>query len=257
MAACSAPAGGALSLPGAVVAVRSPGWRLLVAASAAPLPAGGLHCPWACMSVPHRPRPHRTQPPRRRSAAHGSGSHHATPRPDLPPPSPADLPPVLPRFLPAAVLPPIMPSRPAEGFMRPVWYLDSLDIYAPYNPPNTAFSTKNHPGNLCKKTSPVPPKGGRGNGFGPIDGPKKCRYHSSQAKATRPRPPDPPPGTVQRGPSERADTAHGLGHPPKCPSERSGAARKGAGANRRRSNATVTVTAGTTGGSKKGPGRCA
>lgn len=57
--------------------------------------------------------------------------------------------------------------------MRPVWYLDSLDIYAPYNPPNTAFSTKNHPGNLCKKTSPVPPKGGRGNGFGPIDGPKK------------------------------------------------------------------------------------
>lgn len=179
------------------------------------------------------------------------------PRPDLPPPSPADLPPVLPRFLPAAVLPPIMPSRPAEGFMRPVWYLDSLDIYAPYNPPNTAFSTKNHPGNLCKKTSPVPPKGGRGNGFGPIDGPKKCRYHSSQAKATRPRPPDPPPGTVQRGPSERADTAHGLGHPPKCPSERSGAARKGAGANRRRSNATVTVTAGTTGGSKKGPGRCA
>lgn len=108
------------------------------------------------------------------------------PRPDLPPPSPADLPPVLPRFLPAAVLPPIMPSRPAEGFMRPVWYLDSLDIYAPYNPPNTAFSTKNHPGNLCKKTSPVPPKGGRGNGFGPIDGPEKCRYHPRQAEATRP-----------------------------------------------------------------------
>lgn len=70
--------------------------------------------------------------------------------------------------------------------MRPVWYLDSLDIYAPYNPPNTAFSTKNHPGNLCKKTSPVPPKGGRGNGFGPIDGPKKCRYHPRQAEATRP-----------------------------------------------------------------------
>ena len=70
--------------------------------------------------------------------------------------------------------------------MRPVWYLDSLDIYAPYNPPNTAFSTKNHPGNLCKKTSPVPPKGGRGNGFGPIDGPEKCRYHPRQAEATRP-----------------------------------------------------------------------
>ena len=78
---CSAPAGGGLFLPGAVVAVRSPGWRLLVAASAAPLPAGGLRCPWACMSAPHRPRPHRPQPPRRRSAAHGSGSHHATPGP--------------------------------------------------------------------------------------------------------------------------------------------------------------------------------
>ena len=33
------------------------------------------------MSTPHRPRPHRPQPPRRRSAAHGSGSHHATPGP--------------------------------------------------------------------------------------------------------------------------------------------------------------------------------
>ena len=36
-----------------------------------------------------------------------------------------------------------------------------------------------------QKTSPVPPKGGRGNGFGPIDGPKKCRYHPRQAEATR------------------------------------------------------------------------
>lgn len=93
MAACSAPAGGGLSLPGAVVAVRSPGWRLLVAASAAPLPAGGLHCPWACMSAPHRPRPHRPQPPRRQSAAHGSGSHHATPGPICRPSCPGSCPP--------------------------------------------------------------------------------------------------------------------------------------------------------------------
>lgn len=84
-------------------------------------------------------------------------AHTMPPRPDLPPPSPADLPPVLPRFLPAAVLPPIMPSRPAEGFMRPVWYLDSLDIYAPYNPPITAFSTKKSPRKFVQKNFPSPP----------------------------------------------------------------------------------------------------
>lgn len=196
MAACSAPAGGALSLPGAVVAVRSPGWRLLVAASAAPLPAGGLHCPWACMSAPHRPRPHRTQPPRRRSAAHGSGSHHATPRPDLPPPSPADLPPVLPRFLPAAVLPPIMPSRPAEGFMRPVWYLDSLDIYAPYNPPNTAFSTKNHPGNLCKKLPQSPLKGDGGTVLALLTARKNAAIIRGKRRPHGPPPSEPPRATT-------------------------------------------------------------
>lgn len=37
-----------------------------------------------------------------------------------------------------------------------------------------------------QKNFPSPPKGGRGNGFGPIDGPKKCRYHPRQAEATRP-----------------------------------------------------------------------
>lgn len=35
-----------------------------------------------------------------------------------------------------------------------------------------------------QKNFPSPPKGGRGNGFGPIDGPKKRRYHPSQAEAT-------------------------------------------------------------------------
>lgn len=213
--------------------------------------------PWACMSAPHRPRPHRPQPPRRQSAAHGSGSHHATPGPIcrrcLPlicrPSCPGSCPPPFCRRSCPAARRRVLCAR--SGILI-AW------IYTPPIIPQTQhFPQKIAPEICAKKTSPVPPKGGRGNGFGPIDGPKKCRYHSSQAKATRPRPPDPPPGTVQRGPSERADTAHGLGHPPKCPSERSGAARKGAGANRRRSNATVTVTAGTTGGSKKGPGRCA
>lgn len=71
--------------------------------------------------------------------------------------------------------------------MRPVWYLNSLDIYAPYNPPITAFSTKKSPRKFVQKNFPSPPlKGGRGNGFGPIDGPEKCRYHPRQAEATRP-----------------------------------------------------------------------
>ena len=56
----------------------------------------------------------------------------------------------------------------------------------PIIPPTTAFFTKNYPEKLCKKTSPVPLKGGRGNDFGGIDGTKICRYHSSQAEATRP-----------------------------------------------------------------------
>ena len=80
--------------------------------------------------------------------------------------------------------------------MRPVWYLDSLDIYAPYNPPNTAFPTKNHPGNLCKKTSPVPPKGGRGNGFGPIDGPKNAAIIRAKPRPHGPPPSEPPKATT-------------------------------------------------------------
>ena len=46
--------------------------------------------------------------------------------------------------------------------MRPVWYLNSLDIYAPIIPQSQHFPQKNHPGNLCKKTSPVPLKGDGG-----------------------------------------------------------------------------------------------
>lgn len=54
-----------LAAPGCCSCCPSACWRLAL--------------PWACMSAPHRPRPHRPQPPRRRPAAHGSGSHHATP----------------------------------------------------------------------------------------------------------------------------------------------------------------------------------
>ncbi len=118
--------------------------------------------------------------------------HTMPPRPDLPPPSPADLPPVLPWFLPAAVLLPIMPSRPAEGFMRPVCIPIASDIYAPIIPSITAFSTKNHPGNLC--VFPVLP--GTGNGFGPIDGPEKCRYHPRQRRPHGPPLSGPPRATT-------------------------------------------------------------
>ena len=45
------------------------------------------------------------------------------------------------------------PDAVGRGFMRPVWYLDSLDIYAPYNPPNCAFYTKIRHRNLCKNNS--------------------------------------------------------------------------------------------------------
>lgn len=217
--------------------------------------------PWACMSASHRPRPHRPQPPRRQSAAHGSGSHHATPGPICRRRLPLICRPSCPGSCPGSCRPPFCRRSCPAARRRVLCARSGILIAWIYTPPiipqTQHFPQKITPEICAKKLPQSPPKGGRGNGFGPIDGPKKCRYHSSQAKATRPRPPDPPPGTVQRGPSERADTAHGLGHPPKCPSERSGAARKGAGANRRRSNATVTVTAGTTGGSKKGPGRCA
>lgn len=84
---------------------------------------------------------------------------------------------------------PAAPQAAGRGFMRPVWCPDSLYISAPYNPPTRRFTRilhKNFPQNLCKKTSPVPLKGGRGNGFGGLDGAKIRRYHSGQAEATRP-----------------------------------------------------------------------
>lgn len=142
--------------------------------------------PWACMSAPHRPRPHRPQPPRRQSAAHGSSSHHATPGPIcrrcLPlicrPSCPGSCPPPFCRRSCPAARRRVLCAR--SGILI-AW------IYTPPIIPQTQhFPQKITPGNLCKKTSPVPPKGGRGNGFGPIDGPEKCRYHPRQAEATRP-----------------------------------------------------------------------
>lgn len=84
--------------------------------------------------------------------------------------------------------------------MRPVWYLDSLDIYAPYNPPNTAFSTKNHPGNLCKKTSPVPPKGGDG---GTVLALLTARKNAAIIRGKR-RPHGPPPSEPPRATTAQA-----------------------------------------------------
>ena len=56
-----------LAAPGCCSCVPSACWRLVSS--------------WACMSSPRHPCPHGPQPPRRRPAAHGSGSHHATPGP--------------------------------------------------------------------------------------------------------------------------------------------------------------------------------
>ena len=49
------------------------------------------------------------------------------------------------------------PQARRRGFMRPVCCPGSLSYLPPYIPPNTALCTENHPGNLCKKTSPIPP----------------------------------------------------------------------------------------------------
>ena len=56
--------------------------------------------------------------------------------------------------------PGLAPDASGRDFMRPVWCLDSLYIYAPYNPPNCAFCTKNLRENLCKNNSHGPPLGG-------------------------------------------------------------------------------------------------
>ena len=207
------------------------------------------------MSAPHRPRPHRPQPPRRRSAAHGSGSHHATPGPicrrRLPlicrPSCPGSCPPPFCRRSCPAARRRVLCAR--SGILI-AW------IYTPPIIPQTQHFPQKITPEICAKKLPQSPlKGDGGTVLALLTARKNAAIIRGKPRPHGPGPPDPPPGTVQRGPSERADTAHGLRHPPKCPSERSGAARKGAVANRRRSNATVTVTAGTTGGSEKGPGR--
>jgi len=84
------------------------------------------------------------------------------------------------------------PQPRRRGFMRPVWCPGSLSYMPPYSPPNTAFCTENHPEICAKKLPHVPPLGGLGNDFRPIDAAKNGRYHPGQAKAARPTPSEPP-----------------------------------------------------------------
>ena len=88
----------------------------------------------------------------------------------------------------AALVPaPREATHRAGGFYAPGLVSRRSKLYAPYNPPNTAFCTENHPRILSKKLPHVPPLGGLGNGFGPIDAAKMCRYHPGQANATAAR----------------------------------------------------------------------
>ena len=77
--------------------------------------------------------------------------------------------------------------------MRPVWSLVGLSYMPPIIPQTQHFAQKITPEFCPKKLPHVPPLGGLGNGFGPIDAAKMCRYHPGQANATaaRRRPPGP------------------------------------------------------------------
>ena len=73
--------------------------------------------------------------------------------------------------------------------MRPVWSLVGLSYMPPIIPQTQHFAQKITPEFCPKKLPHVPPLGGLGNGFGPIDAAKMCRYHSGQANATAARRP--------------------------------------------------------------------
>lgn len=113
------------------------------------------------------------------------------------------------RFFRAAIPVPAcgcIPAQPAhlaagKGFSRPVWYLDSLWFMPPYNPPKHSILHRKSPRKIVQKNFPNSPVGGEwGNGFWPIDGPKKARYHPGQAEAARPPPSEPPQAARPRRP---------------------------------------------------------
>lgn len=84
--------------------------------------------------------------------------------------------------------------------MRPVWCPVSLSYLPPYNPPKHSVFHKKSPRKFVQKNLPTfPPTGELGSDFGPIDGPKKRRYHPGQAEATRPPPSEPPTTGDQEG----------------------------------------------------------
>ena len=100
------------------------------------------------------------------------------------------------RSEPAAL--PICTACRRRGYLpRPVWCLDSLDIYAPYNPPACAFCTKNHHGILCKNNSQVPFRGTVGTVLGVLTAQKiaaiiraKRRPHGQRPANRRQRRPE-------------------------------------------------------------------
>lgn len=93
---------------------------------------------------------------------------------------------------------PIFAACRRRGYLpRPVWCLDSLVIYAPYNPPFCAFSTKNRHGILCKNNSQVPFRGTVGTVLGVLTAQKiaaiiraKRRPHGQRPANRRQRRPE-------------------------------------------------------------------
>ena len=123
---------------------------------------------------------------------------------------PADLPPGLlclrcrSSARPALSAPPRL-SRRAAGisFRARSGILMACRICPPYDPPMHSILHRKSPRKFVQKNLPTfPPTGELGSVFGPIDGPKKCRYHPRQAEATRPPPSEPPQAARPRRPGK-------------------------------------------------------
>lgn len=95
----------------------------------------------------------------------------------------------------AALVPvPQEATHRAGGFYAPGLVSRRSKLYAPYNPPNTAFCTENHPRILSKKTSPRPPLQGDWGTVLALLTPRKCAA-IIRAKRTPQRPAAPRPGS--------------------------------------------------------------
>ena len=121
----------------------------------------------------------------------------------------SDPPPFRPTAGPSCLTPTDAPQARRRGFMRPVCCPGSLSYLPPYNPPKHSILHRKSPRKFVQKNFPNSPVGGEwGNGFRPIDGPKKCRYHPGQAEVHRPPPSEPPQAARPRRPERGGEYDH-------------------------------------------------